>query len=223
MRRSSAVALALVLSACGGAQGEPDTAADAPLTDGRPVAGTAYSPPPIRTVGEPPEANATPATGPSPKDAPEISRSVGVAGGVVVLWPRIVQPRGSPPPDASLRKIAGDVQAQLARIAKKAGGPVEVRPEPERVCPQGGCKATRLGALVTRAGHGCAVVAVVGRPGETAAHLVPWAGRISLSATEVPFRSPPERVVHVGDYVPCASLDLSKRAGDVEAALRSAR
>jgi hypothetical protein len=29
--------------------------------------------------------------------------------------------------------------------------------------------------------------------------------------------------VRVDDYVPCASLDLSKHAGNVEAALRAAR
>lgn len=216
------LALALV-SGCGGARQEPDTAADAPLSDGRTGSETGYSPPPIRSVGEAPQATSAVPSGPSPKDAPEISRSVGAAGGVVVLWPRIVQPRGSAPPDASLRKIAGDVQSTLAQIAHKSGGPVDVRPEPERVCPKSGCKAARLGALVTRAGHGCAVVAVVGRAGASPAKLVAWAGRISLSATEVPFRSPAEQVVHVTDYVPCEKLDLSQHSADIEAALRSAR
>lgn len=203
-----------------GTRGEPNTAADAPLTDGRTGSETAgYTPPPVRTVGQAPE----PAGGPSSRDAPEISRSVGTPGGVVVLWPRIVQPRGSPPPDASLRKIARDVQTELARIAKKSGGQVDVRPEPERVCPRGGCKATCIGALVTRADHGCAVVAIVGKPGVSPAHLVPWAGHITLSATEIPFRSHPEKVVQVHDYVPCASLDLSKNEADVESALGAAR
>ncbi len=217
------IALALVAVGCGGSQNRPDTADDAPLTDGRTGTETAYSPPPIQTVGQAPPAMSPPAAGPSSRDAPEISRSVGSAGGVVVLWPRIVQPSGSPPPDASLKKIAGDVQAELARIARKGGGQVDVRPEPERACPRSGCKATRIGALVTRADHGCAVVAIVGKPGASPAHLVPWAGRITLSAPEVPFRSPPEQVVRVGDYVSCESLDLSRHSADVEAALRAAR
>jgi hypothetical protein len=48
-------------------------------------------------------------------------------------------------------------------------------------------------------------------------------GRTALSSPQLPFRSPPEKVVRVDDYVPCASLDLSKHAGNVEAALRAAR
>ncbi len=212
-----------VVGACGGSQRGADSPDNAPLSDGRSGTETAYSPPPIRSVGEAPQATATPAAASSSKDAPEISRSVGTAGGVVVLWPRIVQPSGSPPPDASLEKIAADVQAQLAGIARKSGAQVDVRPEPERVCPRSGCKATRIGALVTRADHGCAVVAYVGKPGVSPAHLVPWAGSITLSATQVPFRSHPEKVVRVTDYVPCAKLDLSQHSADVAAALRSAR
>lgn len=223
MRESTGLgmALAAVLLACGGGvKHEPDTPQNAPHGSGyavtAPVAHTAAAP------AAAPRATEQPAAA-SANDAPEISRSAGTAGGVVVLWPRIVQPRGAPPPDASLRALAGRVQSELARIAKDSGAAVDLRPEPERVCPRVGCQATRLGALVTRADHGCAVVAVVGRPGTSPARLVPWAGSVKLSASEVPFRSPPERVVHVEDYVPCDAVDLSKRAADVTAALRAAR
>lgn len=216
----TAIALGIVLLACGGGvKHQVDTPETAPHGSGY-ATGTPRAATPGAPAPAPAPATDTPVVS---NDAPEISRSAGSAGGVVVLWPRIVQPRGAPPPDAALHAVAARVQGELGRIAGKRGGPVDVRPDPERVCPKSGCAATRLGAMVTRAGTGCAVVAIVGRPGATPARLVPWVGRITLTQTEVPFRSPPESVVHVEDYVPCDQIDLSAHAADVEAALGAAR
>jgi hypothetical protein len=141
---------------------------------------------------------------------------------VIVLWPRIVLPRGSGEPDAATRALAGKVQAHIAELAR---GTAAHRPEPERVCPRDGCKAVAVGALIARAGGGCAVVVTVSTPGKSAAQLVPASpGLIELSAQTVPFRDPPERVVRVKDYAPCDALpgDLKAKSADVQQALSSA-
>src|SRR5687767_13129738 len=77
-------------------------------------------------------------------DAPEISRSVGTENAIVVMWPRIVLSRSGPSkPDDEMRAVAGRLQTRLAELARRAAGgkKVELRPEPERVCPRSGCKA----------------------------------------------------------------------------------
>lgn len=144
-----------------------------------------------------------------------------------MLWPRIVLPRDAPAPDASVRALARDVQAQLAASARDAHGAdqVDVRPEPERVCPRGGCKAVSVGALVTRAGEGCAVLALVSGPGESPARIVPWIGRVRLDQGQVGFREPPERHVRVDDYVPCDQVPALLRSDRkvVDEALRRVR
>src|SRR5689334_3604159 len=99
-------------------------------------------------------------------DGPEISRSLGRKGGVVVLWPRVSG-------DAN-DVAAGKVQAALAKIAGGVSETVDVRPSPERVCPkETGCRAVALGAVLVVQGEGCAVVATVSAPGKTPATLVP--------------------------------------------------
>jgi len=158
------------------------------------------------------------------RDAPEISRSRGQKGGFVVLWPRIVLPRGEAP-DASLRQLAGRVQKRLAEVTAQAapGRALDLRPEPERVCHRSGCEAASVGALLTRAGKGCAVVALVSGPGTSPATLVPWAGSLRLSSPEVAFRSPPESVLGVKDYVPCDALDTALAAHDAQVKAQIAR
>jgi len=161
-------------------------------------------------------------------DAPEISRSVGAEGGIVLLWPRIVGERSrGAQPDAETRALAGRLQARLGELVGRAlpNRPVDVRPEPERVCPRGGCKGASVGVLLARAGSGgCAAVALVSGPGPTAARLVPWIGRIELTANVVPFRAPPESAIEVQDYVRCAKLlDDRSRDADVEKAIAGAK
>jgi hypothetical protein len=114
---------------------------------------------------------ATGATGVTTGDAPEISRSVGVEGGILVLWPRVVGPRGSPKPTTDL---ARQLQSRLVAIAQRVapGRPIDVRPEPERVCPRSGCAAMSLGVLLAVAGKGCVAVALVSDRGQSPAEPV---------------------------------------------------
>jgi hypothetical protein len=189
-----------------------------------------YEPPPLSQPAEPSAARgpaASPGAG-AGQDAPEISRSAGAPGGVVVLWPRIVLARGGPAkPDTDTIALARSMQRRLAALAKRArpDASIEVRPEPERVCPRKGCQAMSIGLLLTRAGAGCAAIALVSGPGTAPAELVPWAAEVRLSASSVPFREPPERAVGVTDYVPCADLERAAAAQDraVESALAKAR
>jgi hypothetical protein len=159
-------------------------------------------------------------------DAPEISRSVGAEGGVVVLWPRIVRTKGnSGPVDDETRDIAAKLQKRLEEVAAKAlpGAPTDVRPEPERVCPRQGCKAISVGVLLTRAQGACAAMALVSAPGASPAKIVPWAGRVNVQQDTVAFRDPPETQVRVEDYVSCAKLidELGSREAEVAAAIRA--
>src|SRR5258708_39334558 len=93
----------LVLQACGGA-----STAEPKSPDPNPPAATAHAAPSATT----PTTMATP----SSTDAPEISRSVGVDGGVVVLWPRI--PGSAKDPDA--RQVAAKIEVRLAGIGARA-------------------------------------------------------------------------------------------------------
>lgn len=191
------------------------------------IAGCAASEPPTRHPPEPiARAEPPPAATAASADAPEISRSAGSAGGVVVLWPRIVLPRGSSGPDAETRAIAGEVQRELETLARRAapGAEVDARPEPERVCPRSGCRAASLGVLLARAGSGCAVLALVSKPGTSAQRIVPWYGQVRLDADQVPFREHAERKVHVEDYGSCSALPgaLAERRSAIEEAIRHA-
>jgi hypothetical protein len=139
---------------------------------------------------------------------------------VTVLWPRIIPSAEA----AAARDVAARVQARAREaVAGVIGGrPIDVRPEGERVCPQGGCPGTNLGVLLLKSGGGCAAVALVGRPGRTPARLVPWAGQVELKGSEVPFRQPPEGLVRVVDMLPCDGIvdAMAKRMPEVQAALR---
>ena len=164
---------------------------------------------------------AWPALGGS-RDAPEISRSVGVQGGVVVLWPRVIPATDAPVP----RNAAWAVQRHLAQRVAEAlpGRPVDIRPEPERVCPQAGCQGVAVGALVVHHNLGCAVVALVSRPGRSDQVLVPWAGDVQLKQPRVPFREPPESHITVRDFQRCDALGapLQQRSSQVASALQAA-
>lgn len=186
----------------------------------------------------PAEAPSAPAAGgeaaaPAPKpEAPvdrpalrtdnRVSASAGEAGGVVVLWPRIIpaDAAGARTPQAAAlqKKLTGVADVELMGWAQ------DVRPAPERVCPQAGCKGVSLGVLLVHKAEGCAAVALVSRPGRSAAQLVPWAGKVTVKRDFVPFREPPESEIVVHDFVPCGDLAaaLSEKEPAVRAAVRGA-
>lgn len=145
------------------------------------------------------------------QNAPEITKSVGTEGGVVVLWPRIV-PKSD---DPELKELAALAQSRLASVARELGAEVDKRPDPERVCPRGqGCRAVAVGFVLSRQEGGCALVATVSKPGESPATLVPWVGTVELRSTSVPFREPPENQMSITELASCAKVrqDLSSNA-----------
>ena len=151
-------------------------------------------------------------SGPMPandNDAPEISRSVGEEGGVVVFWPRVI-PRTS---DPETRELAKAVQDKLVELVKQAlpGRAVDVRPEPERVCPRDGCAGSTVGALLTKSEGGCVVLGLVAPAGKGDTHIVAWGGAVKLASETVAFRDLPEGQVTVRDHVRCTEL-LDKAA-----------
>jgi hypothetical protein len=203
--------LALTLGACGQRPAEEPQPGPPQGATGTPEWGQAEQP-----SASDPE--------PSSSDAPEISRSLGTVGGAVVLWPRIVLPHGSPAPDEETKRIAAAVQQRAASVARRVFKQVEVRPEPERVCPKTGCQGVSIGILLARAGGGCSVVAMVSPPGPSPAQLVPWSpGVVKLNAPTVRFREHAENVVRVKDYARCEDLpaDLAAKDANLEAAMRA--
>lgn len=153
--------------------------------------------------------------------SPEISHSKGIAGGVVLLYPRIIPASVA----EESRSLTNEVQLHLKGTIERAlpGRTVDVRPAPERVCPRGGCEGTSVNVLFSRSGPGCMVVALVGKPGESSIKLIPWAGVVELRSDLVPFREPPESQVTIKDYVPCDKLiqAMNDNESFVEAAIRS--
>ncbi len=198
---------------CGGGEPRPIPGRPAPAedfandTDGRP-------PPTDGHDGAPKPAGKS--------DGPHISRSVGEEGGVVVFWPRVI-PKTE---DAAITSLARDLQKELAGTVKATftGKAVDVRPEPERVCPRDGCAAMTVGLLLTHIKGGCAVMALVSGPGKAPQKVVPWAGLVQLKRDEVPFREPPESDVTIKDAVPCADVmkALEEKKADVVAAMKKA-
>jgi hypothetical protein len=157
-------------------------------------------------------------------DAPEISRSVGEAGGIVVLYPRIIPASDDKP----IRELAKQVETHLRAVADQAapGAPFDVRPAPERVCPRSGCTAVAVGAVLLHRDDGaCAVVVTVTPPGPSAAVLVPWVGALDLRSPTSPFREPPESYVVIRDFATCSDLVASTAGQDaaVVAAIQAAR
>lgn len=150
-----------------------------------------------------------------------VSTSAGEEGGFVVLWPRVVTSEGTEGFEA------GDVQAALRSIVERVaeGAPVDVRPEPQRTCPQGGCAGVAVGAVLLKTDQACAVLATVAPAGPTPRQLIPWAGELDLEDHNVPFREPPEDHVNVVDFLPCTELSTALSAGEpeIEARIREAR
>lgn len=156
------------------------------------------------------------------QSSPEISKSVGQEGAVVVLWPRLV-PRTE---EADLKEIASLAESRLGVLASELGVEVEKRPEPERACPRpAGCRAVALSAVVTKKQSGCAIVATVAKPGASPTTLVPWVGKVELARPTVPFREPPESEITVTEFASCEELRAaltSNAAPADEAAIRAA-
>jgi len=150
-----------------------------------------------------------------------VSHSRGEAGGIVLLWPRVFPSELT----GEMRPQATALQARLRAFIERElpGRPLDIRPEPERVCPANGCLGTSIGVLLVRVKDGCAAVLQVGRPGRSPARQEVWAGVMSI-ALQVPFREPPESYVTVSDFVPCdALLATSKeREASVIEAIRDA-
>lgn len=216
-----ALLVVLALLAC-------NSSAQKPAEDPEPAPPPApTAPTPVVSAEIAPPPPSAEATAPASNDAPEISRSAGAPGGAVVLWPRIVLPRDAGKPDLDTLKAAARVQSRLADIARKVLGnvTVDMRPEPERVCPKQGCQALSVGILFAQAGTGCSVMALVSAPGASPQRIVPWSpGVVKLTRDSVGFREPAEGVVKVTDYGSCAKLpdELAAKDSDVEAAIRSA-
>lgn len=185
MGKAAALGFALLLA----------TACNVSTTRRKPIVEPESAPPPGGTRSSVQYAHAN--------DAPEISRGVGDAGTVVVLWPRVLPKTDDP----KAKDLAERVQIKLDQLAAKSGKKVDKRPAPERVCPKGeGCKGVSLGAVLAIKDKGCAVVALVGPPGVQPVTLVPLAGDVKLASTSAPFREPPENQVTVSEFVPCDKL-----------------
>jgi hypothetical protein len=135
-------------------------------------------------------------------DAKEVSRSRGVNGGAVVLWPRVV------PDDPSLDHLAEVVQQKLLDATGQALPDVhiDVRPSPQRLCPPEGCKGVAVGALISHKEGGCAVVATIGAPHNGKVKLLAWGGDMKLKGDSILPESTAEKQVQVTDFAPCESI-----------------
>ena len=174
-------------------------------TEGAPTSEPAASATPESSASAGPTAEPSPTAEPDPtKDAPEISRSAGKEGGVVVFWPRVA-PRTD---DPAVHEAAAGLQKKLTELVAKALPKRErdVRPEPERVCPKSGCAAMTVGVVLSARDKGCVAVALVAKAGAEPSKLIPWAGAVDLKSEEVAFRAPAESMLTINDMVPCAKL-----------------
>ena len=152
--------------------------------------------------------------------SPEISHSRGVEGGIVLLWPRVVPMAET----ANMRGPAKALQDRLHAMLTEAfpGRAIDIRPEPERVCPRnGGCVASSVGVLIGVREGACVAVVIVSAPGESPQRLMPWAGLMTTKLS-VPFREPPESSMQLQEMVPCDRLPIAtlEREDNVKDALR---
>jgi len=151
-------------------------------------------------------------------DDASVSRSRGHAGGAVVLWPRVVPDTHEP----SVIALAQDLQNRLAAMAARtlSDKRLNVRPQPERVCPLKGCRAVSISVMLGHQDGGCVAVAMISEPDvEAATLLVPWAGEVELRTRSIPFREPPENRLTVREFVPCEELVNHLDDAAVEAAI----
>ncbi|MEZ4264916.1 MAG: hypothetical protein R3F39_00955 [Myxococcota bacterium] len=152
---------------------------------------------------------------PTPADAdPHISRSAGFPGAIVVLYPRVVPVTR----EDELRPVAVGVQQRLSDLVLKAlpGRKIDLRPFPERACPQSGCTVPAMGAVLASVGTGCAVVVTLSPPGRSDSTLRPWAGEVEFKGGPVPFREAPESRITVKDMAICADLAATGAAKEAE-------
>ena len=170
----------------------------------------------------------TPAVAGGPNDnrfiAPEISHSKGVAGGIVVLYPRIIPTTIA----AENAALATQIQAKMRAVAEKAlpGRPIDVRPSPERVCPKTGCDGVSINVLFSRTSTACVTVAIINGPGVSTTKLIPWGGSVEFKTgtDTIQFRDMPENFVKIKDFQPCDQITTIMADQDqfIEAALRAA-
>ena len=195
----SIASLALLFAGCDQpSTTPPSSTGPAPNSSGTPgTLGATAAPGPTPTA--PPAA-----PGPESMEERHVSKSAGAAGGVTLLWPRII-PREIVDEN---RDLAAALQQRMKSIIEKhlPGRTIDFRPEPERVCPKTGCAGVSVGLLLSRQGQGCLVLALVSKPGASPTKIVPWVGKVTLRSDTVGFREWPESQITVGDYVPCNSL-----------------
>ena len=155
----------------------------------------AQAQPPVRAV--PPSSAAGHASS-------KISTSVGQQGGVIVLWPRIIPATQDP----TILSTARSVQARLTALARERypTRAIDVRPEPQRACPQAGCEATSVNAVIVHNQGSCVVVGLVAPPGRSPTTMIPWAGPVDLKQPTVPFRDYPESSLVIRDFLGCDDL-----------------
>ncbi|MCB9748701.1 MAG: hypothetical protein H6713_01715 [Myxococcales bacterium] len=223
----------------GTTQPPPDQPADTPTSPSETAADTGAAPAPTGDApaddpgatnpeaggedGTTPDENNTAGLAPATtQEEAHVSRSVGVEGGVVVLWPRII-PRDIVPEN---RDLAAALQKHVRHVVEKnlPGRQIDFRPEPERVCPRQGCTSMSVGTLLSRHKQGCLVLALISRPGQAPVKIVPWAGDVKLKNDTVGFREYPEEQITVADYIPCSSLlsTMDKKEPQVAEALKAA-
>lgn len=210
----------------GGGGGSGPTIGGAPGEGGASAGETAGTPGDTQAGGAGQDGTPPGVVAGSPNDtrflAPEISHSKGVAGGVVVLFPRIIPSTIA----AENQSYGQQLQQKMKQLVEKAlpGKPIDVRPAPERVCPKAGCDAMSINVLFTRQNNSCVAVALINGPGVSQTKMVPWGGEVELKADPIAFRDPPENFVKIKDYATCDQLihEMTKQDGFVEAAVRAA-
>ena len=176
---------------------------------------------PQTTVSETAGGQAATTADPNRFIGPQISHSKGQAGGVVLLYPRIIPSSLAEENSPLASQIQQHVKTSIERALP--GRPIDVRPRPERVCPQDGCDGMPINVLFNRNGNSCIVVALIGTPGSNPIKLMPWAGAVEFKSDTVPHRDPPENQVVIKDFVPCDAVIQAMTDNDsfVEAAISS--
>ena len=151
------------------------------------------------------------------RDAPEISRTRGSARGIVVLWPRVVPETDDPMIHDLAVRMRDRLYAAAAKVVPYRR--VDVRPEPERVCPRDGCRAPAVTVMIGHREGGCALVGLLQPPGDVPA--IPWSigGEVEL-VEPIAFRDPPERAIVVREFTPCAYSEANYDEAALVEALR---
>lgn len=133
-----------------------------------------------------------------------VSTSGGSEGGLIVLWPRVYPAART----SAYKPLANDLQQRMVAMARKAhpGVAIDVRPQPQRVCPDRGCEAAVFGMTLMTMGEACVAVATLARPGKSPWMLARWSSGVKLKAGSTGFREPPESQFTVVEWVRCKDL-----------------